>query len=247
MSEFGIALSLPPCLSVSQDASRLTRDPLAQGRSFRRRICREQVVTLLIQAVQHVRRMRGGAQSHLMRCADGHYYVVKFQNNPQHTRVLVNDWLGTRLGEMIGLPVPVPAIVDVHPWLVEHTPDLRMELCGRRTMFTAGAVVRLALCGFAAGRAGLRLPAGDDDSPGAQPARLCRHSGTRQMDLQCQRAPGGVLEEVARAQTDGHASSTRAIASMPGSGAFRMRRCAGCSGATTCTCVSHRGIASSRG
>lgn len=93
---------------------------------------------MLIQAVQHVRRMRGGAQSHLMRCADGHYYVVKFQNNPQHTRVLVNDWLGTRLGEMIGLPVPVPAIVDVHPWLVEHTPDLRMELCGRRTMFTAG-------------------------------------------------------------------------------------------------------------
>ena len=26
------------------------------------------------------------------------------QNNPQHTRVLVNDWLGTRLAEMIGLP-----------------------------------------------------------------------------------------------------------------------------------------------
>ncbi len=73
-----------------------------------------------------------------MRCADGHYYVVKFQNNPQHTRVLVNDWLGTRLAEMIGLPVPVPAIVDVNPWLLEHTPDLRMELCGRRTMFTAG-------------------------------------------------------------------------------------------------------------
>jgi hypothetical protein len=71
-----------------------------------------------IQAVQHVRRMRGGAQSHLMRCADGHHYVVKFANNPQHPRVLVNDWLGTRLAEMIGLPVPVPAIVDVHPWLV---------------------------------------------------------------------------------------------------------------------------------
>src|ERR1019366_4957645 len=43
---------------------------------------------LFVQAVQHVRRMRGGAQSHLMRCADGFYYVVKFQNNPQHTRVL---------------------------------------------------------------------------------------------------------------------------------------------------------------
>ena len=38
--------------------------------------------------------------------ADGHYYVVKFQDNPQHTPGLVNDWLGTRLGEMIGLPMP---------------------------------------------------------------------------------------------------------------------------------------------
>ncbi len=36
-----------------------------------------------------------------MRCADNNYYVVKFQNNPQHTRVLVNDWLGTRLAEML--------------------------------------------------------------------------------------------------------------------------------------------------
>jgi hypothetical protein len=82
--------------------------------------------------------MRGGAQSHLMRCADGFYYVVKFQNNPQHARVLVNDWLGTRLAEMVGLPVPVAAVVNVQPWLLEHTPDLRIELCGHRTMFTPG-------------------------------------------------------------------------------------------------------------
>jgi hypothetical protein len=82
--------------------------------------------------------MRGGAQSHLIRCDDEHYYVVKFQNNPQHTRVLVNDWIGTRLGELIGLPVPRTAVVDVDPWLVEHTPELRMELCGRRMPFTPG-------------------------------------------------------------------------------------------------------------
>ena len=114
---------------------------------------------MTIQAIQHIRRMRGGAQSHLMRCADGHHYVVKFLNNPQHPRVLVNDWLGTRLAEMIGLPVPVPAIVDVHPWLVEHTPDLRLELCGARCHVHRRAVVRLALRGVAAGRPGLRLPA----------------------------------------------------------------------------------------
>jgi len=27
-----------------------------------------------------------------MRCDDGHYYVVKFRNNPQHERVLANDF-----------------------------------------------------------------------------------------------------------------------------------------------------------
>jgi len=66
-----------------------------------------------IQAVQHVRKMRGGAQSHLMRASDGHYYVVKFQNNPQHLRVLANELLATRLAERIGLPVPVTEVIEV--------------------------------------------------------------------------------------------------------------------------------------
>ena len=43
-------------------------------------------------ALEQIRRTRGGAQSHLMRCADEHRYVVKSQNNPQHSRVLVNPW-----------------------------------------------------------------------------------------------------------------------------------------------------------
>jgi hypothetical protein len=53
-------------------------------------------------ALEQIPRMRSGAQSHLMRCADGHYYVVKFQNNPQHRRILVNELLGTRLASRLG-------------------------------------------------------------------------------------------------------------------------------------------------
>ncbi|MBI2956923.1 MAG: phosphatidylinositol kinase, partial [Acidobacteria bacterium] len=45
-------------------------------------------------ALEHVRRMRGGAQAHLLRCADAAYYVTKFQNNPQHVRILANELLG---------------------------------------------------------------------------------------------------------------------------------------------------------
>jgi GTPase len=41
---------------------------------------------LAVLAVQQIRRMRGGAQGQLMLGADGHAYVVKFQNNPQHVQ-----------------------------------------------------------------------------------------------------------------------------------------------------------------
>jgi len=72
--------------------------------------------------------MRGGAQGHLMRCEDGNFYVVKFLNNPQHLRVLANELLATRLAERVGLPVPMTEVVQVDQWLVEHTPELSMQL-----------------------------------------------------------------------------------------------------------------------
>src|SRR5437588_12359031 len=83
--------------------------------------------TGIILATQHVRRMRGGAQSHLMRCDDGDFYVVKFQNNPQHRRVLANELLATRLAERVGLPVPQTRVIEVSDWLIEHTTDLRVQ------------------------------------------------------------------------------------------------------------------------
>lgn len=68
--------------------------------------------------------MRGGAQSHLMRCSDGNYYVVKFQNNPQHRRVLVNELLGTRLASRLGLPTTPVEVVDVSEELIRYTAEL---------------------------------------------------------------------------------------------------------------------------
>jgi len=83
-----------------------------------------------VEAVQHVRRMRGGAQAHLMRAEDGHFYVVKFQNNPQHLRVLANEFLATRLAERVGLPVPVAEIVKVEEWLIDNTLELHIDMSG---------------------------------------------------------------------------------------------------------------------
>lgn len=83
-----------------------------------------------ISAVQHLRPLRGGAQSHLLRASDGACYVTKFQNNPQHIRVLANEMLATRLGQMLGLPMPRVDRIEVSEWLIEHTADLRIELAG---------------------------------------------------------------------------------------------------------------------
>ncbi len=72
--------------------------------------------------------MRGGAQGQLMLGADGHIYVVKFQNNPQHTRVLANELLASRLALAAGLTVPAADLVEVSSWLVENTPELEIDL-----------------------------------------------------------------------------------------------------------------------
>lgn len=91
-----------------------------------------------ISAVQHVRCLRGGSQAKLLRASDGLYYVTKFQNNPQHVRVLANEMMATRLGALLGLPVPRVTTIEVGSWLIENTPELRVDLAGGRTEFQAG-------------------------------------------------------------------------------------------------------------
>jgi hypothetical protein len=78
-------------------------------------------------ATQQIRRMRGGAQSHLMLASDNNLYVVKFRNNPQHLRVLANELLATRLAEAVGLSVPPTEVIEVSEWLIKHTPELTIE------------------------------------------------------------------------------------------------------------------------
>jgi len=77
--------------------------------------------------VQHIRRLRGGAQSQLMQGADDHLYVVKFQNNPQHIRVLANEYLASKLAAAAGLSLPEVELIEVSKWLTENTPDLDID------------------------------------------------------------------------------------------------------------------------
>ena len=87
-------------------------------------------MTAYISAMQHLRPLRGGAQAHLLEASDGNWYVTKFQNNPQHVRVLANEAFATKLGIQLGLPMPRVEVIDVSDWLIQHTPDLRLQLAG---------------------------------------------------------------------------------------------------------------------
>src|ERR1700733_1792981 len=91
-----------------------------------------------ISAIQHIRKLRGGSQSHLLRASDDTYRVVKFQNNPQHVRVLANEMLATRLGQSMGLPMPNVESIEVSEWLIKHTNDLCIELAGERILCKPG-------------------------------------------------------------------------------------------------------------
>lgn len=81
-------------------------------------------------AIQHLRPLRGGAQAHLLEASDGACYVTKFQNNPQHIRVLANEMLATHLGLALGLPMPRVGVIEVPAALIEQTEGLRINLGG---------------------------------------------------------------------------------------------------------------------
>jgi hypothetical protein len=89
-------------------------------------------------AVQHIKRMRGGSQSHLLRASDGGFYVTKFSNNPQHVRVLANEMLGSRLGRWLDLPMPEVAVICVSDWLIQNTTELCFDTTGLRHKCSPG-------------------------------------------------------------------------------------------------------------
>jgi len=98
----------------------------------------------MLRAVEHIRRMRGGAQAHLMRCKqdsspeEDFFYIVKFQNNPQHPRILANEMLGTALAARLGLSTAPREVIEVGPDLIELTGELVIQLGVARTSCRAG-------------------------------------------------------------------------------------------------------------
>jgi hypothetical protein len=91
-----------------------------------------------VDAVRLIRKMRGGAQSHLLECADGRFYVVKFRNNPQHRRILVNEWIAAAFLRYLHIAIPDTAIVNITADFLEANPEVFIQLGSRKVAVENG-------------------------------------------------------------------------------------------------------------
>jgi HipA-like kinase len=81
-----------------------------------------------VEAIRLIRKMRGGAQAHLLECGDGFFYVVKFRNNPQHRRILINEWIASVFLNYLQISAPAATIVNLSPAFLASHPEIRLQL-----------------------------------------------------------------------------------------------------------------------
>jgi hypothetical protein len=97
-----------------------------------------ELVRMPVRARRLIRKMRGGAQAHLIEASDGELYVVKFTNNPQHRRILVNEWLASHFLRYLQIHVPDTALIEIRPDFIAESPELYLSVGSRRETVPAG-------------------------------------------------------------------------------------------------------------
>ncbi len=91
-----------------------------------------------VNARRFIRKMRGGAQAHLLEADDDRFYIVKFQNNPQHRRILINELIAAEILEHLQVASPEYRIVQLSQEFIDANPDLHLQLGNRKIPVNAG-------------------------------------------------------------------------------------------------------------
>jgi len=85
-----------------------------------------------VNARRLIRKMRGGAQAHLLECDDGRFYITKFVNNPQHRRILVNEWVSSIFLKFLQISAPEVRLVNVSKAFLSENPEVYLQLGSQR-------------------------------------------------------------------------------------------------------------------
>ncbi len=76
--------------------------------------------------------MRGNTQAHLIEADDGLCYVVKFKNNPQHRRILINEFLGSAILRRLNISTPTSVVINVSTHFLAENADVYIECDSQR-------------------------------------------------------------------------------------------------------------------
>jgi hypothetical protein len=71
--------------------------------------------------------MRGGSQSCLLQASDGNFYIAKLLGNPQGSKVLFNEALGTELMRNLGFSVPSWKPIEISAEFINSNPEIWFE------------------------------------------------------------------------------------------------------------------------
>jgi len=91
-----------------------------------------------VDARRLIRKMRGGAQAHLIEASDGNFYVVKFLNNPQHRRILVNEWIASSFLNYLGIAAPEAALIRISEEFLRENGEVYLQLGSQRQAVQPG-------------------------------------------------------------------------------------------------------------
>ena len=89
-------------------------------------------------AARLIRKMRGGAQAHLVEVENGQSYILKSTNNPQHRRILVNEWISHAILRYLNIFVPDTALIELTPEFIRENPELYMSAGSERKAIPPG-------------------------------------------------------------------------------------------------------------
>lgn len=94
-----------------------------------------------VNATRFLRKMRGGAQAHLLATDEASkppFFVTKFRGNPQHDRILVNEWVTARLMKHLRISTPDLTVVNVSSEFLSRNEEVHFQFGTGRKPVAAG-------------------------------------------------------------------------------------------------------------
>ena len=74
----------------------------------------------------------------MLEADDGNFYVVKFQNNPQHPRILVNEMIASEILTQLEIAAPEHSLINLTSEFLDGNPEIFLQFGAKRVPIEPG-------------------------------------------------------------------------------------------------------------